>query len=109
MDDYVRSEIDRPAEERGRERVVDDERYPRVMCYGRNGFYIEDIPERVSYRFGEYSLRFFRYRFPEILRIVGIDECRIYAEVPEVDIELRVRPAVKSARRYELVARLEYS
>ncbi len=106
MHDDVGAVLERPAQIRRGERVVDDERQPGLARDGADRLDVEHVVERIADGLGVERLRLGRERAPEVFRIVGIDEVRGDAEAAQLVVELRVGAAVERARRHQLVARL---
>ena len=67
---------------------------------------VEHVDQRVAHGLGVHRLGLFRDRAPEILRLVGIDERGVDAELAEIHLEQGVGAAVQRRRRYDLVALL---
>src|SRR6185295_12390070 len=66
---------------------------------------VDDVDERVAERLGVEELGIFLDRLAKVLGIVGRDEGRLDAELPQVDVQQRVRAAVERRRRDDVVAR----
>ena len=98
MYDDIGAEFDRTAEIRRSKRVVDNERNARFVRDSCDGLDIEHVDLRVADGFGVQELGLLGNRFPEIFRIVRVDECGIDAELTQIDLEQRVSAAVKRAR-----------
>ena len=102
----VRTEIDRTAQVRRRERVVDHQRDVVFVCDARHRFDIQHVAPRVADGLPVKALGLGRDGFAEVLRIVRLDELRIEPQLAEAHVELRVRAAVQRAGGYQFVARL---
>ena len=90
MDDHVRAPIHRPAEVRRRHGVVDDERDFGFVRDLRQRLDVDDVDGRVTERLGVDELRIGFERPAEILRLVGMDEGRLDAELLQVHLQQRV-------------------
>ena len=106
MDDDVGAVLDRPAEVRSRERVVDDERKAGRMRNFGDALDVDDDAARIGEILDEDRLALLRQRLAKILRLDGIDEMAGPAELFERQPELRERAAIEVARGDKLVARL---
>jgi hypothetical protein len=104
MHDNVASEINRPAQIRRSERVIDNQRDVVLMRDLRHRFNIEHISARVADRLAVQKLCLRRDRAAEVLRIVGINKGDVVAEPAEGHVELRVGSAVERARRHHVIA-----
>src|ERR1700733_10289622 len=98
--------LDRPAEIRGGERIVDDQRQTRLMRDIGDSLDIDDHAPWVGEVLDEDRLALWRERLAEVLRLRRIDEMAGPAELFEGETELGERAAIKVARGDELVARL---
>ena len=105
MNDDVGAVLDRPAQIRGRQRVVDDQRNARLMGDVGDALDVHDNAAGVGEVLDEDRLAFRGQRLAEILRLGRIDEMAGPAELLERQTELRERAAVEVARRDEFVAR----
>ena len=106
MNDEVGAVLDRPAQVRGRERVVDDQGHARLVRDFGDALDVDDDAAGVGEVLDEDRLALRGQAFAEILRLGRIDEMAGPAELLERQPELRERPAIEVARRDELVARL---
>src|SRR5207249_9576422 len=66
----------------------------------------DEVDEGIAERLGVQDLRVLPYRAAEILRVVGIDEGGRDAELAEIDLEQRIRAAVKRGGGNDVIARL---
>ena len=106
MDDNVRAVLDRPAEVRGRQRIVDDQRQAGLVGDLRHGRDVDHDAARIGEILDEDRLAFRRQRLAEIFRLGRIDEVAGPAELLERQAELGERAAIEVARGDELVSRL---
>ena len=104
MNDEVGAVLDRPAEIRGRQRVVDDQRDACPMRDFGDALDVDDNAAGVGEVLDEDRLALRGQRLAEILRLGRVDEMAGPAELLERQAELRERAAVEIARRDELVA-----
>ena len=107
MDHDVRAVLDRPAQVRRRHRVVHDQWHAGIVRDLGHCSDIQNVHPRVGDGLAVHGARFRGDRFAEIFRIVWLDELDVDSHAPEADIELRIRPAVERAGRYQFVARAE--
>ena len=104
VDDDVGAVLERPAQVRRGERVVDDERNAgAVRDVGQRGD-VADVELRIADRLRIDRLGVRLQRGAECGRIVGVDERRVDAELRERDRELRIGAAVERARGDDVVA-----
>ena len=106
MDDDVRAVLDRAAEVRGGERIVDDQRHARLVRDLRHSRDIDDHASGIGEVLDEDRLAFRRQRAAEILGLGRIDEMAGPAELLERQAELGERAAIEVARGDEFVAGL---
>jgi hypothetical protein len=92
--DDIRAEIDRPAEIRSGERVVDHQRDLMLVGYFRHRFHVEHVASGIANGLSEQQLRSRRNRFAKVLRVIGLDECYIEPKPSKTHIELGVRSAI---------------
>ena len=104
--DDIGAVLDRPAEVRRSERVVDDQRQTRLMRDIGDALDIDDDAPGIGEVLDEDRLAFRRQAFTEILGVGRIDEMAGPAELLERETELGERAAIKVARGDELVAGL---
>jgi hypothetical protein len=91
----VRAPIERPAEIRRRNRIVDDQRNARFVRDPGERLDVDDVQQRVAERLrvkqlGPAAL----YGAPKVLRIDRIDERALDAKLGQVDLQQGVRAAV---------------
>ena len=108
MHHQIGTPFDRSAQERRRQRVVDDQRNARLVRDLRHRFQIDDDAARVGKALEEDRLAAWRQCAAEVLRVVRIDEVARPAQLLERQAELCQRSAVQVARRDELVARFHH-
>ena len=89
MNDDVGAVLDRPAEVRRRQRIVDDQRNARRMRDVGDALDVDDNAARVGEVLDEDGLALRRQRVAEVLRLGRIDEMAGPAELPERQPELR--------------------
>ena len=80
MHDDVRAEINRPAQVRRSEGIVDHQRKAVLMRDGGYSFDIEYVAARVADRLGENAARIRRNGFAEVFGVVRLDEGRVQPE-----------------------------
>ena len=96
--------LERPAQERRRERVVDDERQAGAVRDLGERRDVADVELRIADRLRVDGLRVRSQRRLERRRVVGIDERRLDPELRERHAELRIRAAVERARGDDVIA-----
>ena len=104
VDDDVGAVLERAAQPRRRQRVVDDQRNARRVRDLRDRGQVRDVELRVAERLDVERLRLGPDRRREVARIVAVDERRLDAELRERDGELRIGPAVERPRSDDVVA-----
>ncbi len=97
MNDDVGAVLDRPAEVRRRQGVVDDQRNARRMGDVGHAPDVDDNAAGIGEVLDEDRLALRRQRPAEILRLCRIDEMAGPAELPERQPELRERAAIEVA------------
>ena len=108
MDDQVGAPLERPAQVRRRERVVDDERRSDLVRDRRGELDVEHVAARVRDRLGEERLRLGRDGAAPAVGVVHVDPVERDLELPREVVELRGRAAVERLRHRDPVARLEH-
>ena len=98
--------LDRAAEVRRREGIVDDERELVFMRNGRHLLDVEHVAARVRDGLAVKALRLRRDRATEVFGVIGLHKSDANAHAPEGDVELRVGAAVERRRGYDVVAGL---
>ena len=106
VDHDVGAPLDRAAEIRRRERVVDDQRQLVLVRDRRDGLDVEHVAGRVADRLAVERLRVLADRRPPRVRIVGIDPRQLDVHLAQQVLELVDRAAVERRRRDDVVARL---
>ena len=102
--DDVRAPLDRAAEKRRRERVVDDQRQLVVVRDGRDRFDVEHVAARVADGLAVKRLGVVADgRLPRG-GIVGIDPRQFHRHLAEQVLELVDRPAVEGRRGHDVIA-----
>src|SRR6185503_3356137 len=96
--------LDRPAQVRRGHGVVHDQRNLGLVRDPRHRLDVDDVDERVAERFGVEQLGVLLQRPPEVLGLGGIDEGGLDAELLQVDVQQRVRPAVERGSGNDVVA-----
>ena len=96
MADKVGAPVEGPAQIRGRERVVDDQRNARLVRDAGHPFEIDDDAAGIGQVFEKNRLGARGERPAEVLRLPRIDEMAGPAELFERQPELRQRSAVKA-------------
>ena len=107
MDDQVGAELERAAEVRRGERVVDDERRADLVCDRRGELDIEDVASRVRDRLGEERLRVGRDGAAPAVGVVHVDPVERDLKLAREVVELGGRAAVQRLRDRDPVAGLE--
>ena len=105
----VRSPIERPAEVRSGEGVVDHERRAVIVGDFRHRLDVEDVPSGISDGLGVEELGVLLEGALPGGEVVGVDEGELDRELPEVVLELVHRAAVEGARGDDVIAGLEES
>ena len=107
MDDQVGAELERPAEVRRRERVVDDERRADLVRDRRGELDVEHVAAGVRDRLGEQRLRVRGDGAAPAVGVVHVHPVQGDLELAGEVVELRGRAAVERLRDRDPVARLE--
>ena len=88
MDNQIGAPMERLAEIRCRQSIVDDQRYTGVLGNGGDGFQINDHAARIGQDFDEDRLAFRRQGLAEVLRVGGIDKIAMPTQTLKADAEL---------------------
>ena len=100
----VRAPVDRPAQVRRRERVVDEQRRAVLVRETRERLDVEHVAARVADRLAEKRLRVRPdRRFPRV-EVVRIDPRELHRHLVQQVLELIHRAAVERRRRHDVIA-----
>ena len=100
----VRTEIDRPGQERGGEGAVDHERHADVVGEPGDGGNVQHVDARVADRLAEEQLRVRPRRALEVPGVGRFDEGGLDAEAPQGVVQQVVGAAVDRGRGHDVVA-----
>ena len=103
----VGAPLDRPAEVRRRERVVDEQRHAVLVRDARNRLDVEHVAARVADRLAEESFRVVAHRAAPGSEIVGIHPRDLHAHLAQHVLQLIDGAAVERGRRDDVIARRE--
>ena len=102
--DDVGAPLDRAAEKRRRERVVDDQRELVVVRDGRDRFDVEHVAAGIADRLAVERLGVVADGGLPRVRIVGIDPRQLHRHLAQQVLELVDRSAVQRRRRHDVIA-----
>ena len=107
MKNDVRAELERPLEDRRRERVVDDERRPSFLGDARDGPDIRESEERIRGRLQPDHLRSLGHGGDEPVGSSQVGEGRVDTHRGEDGAEDPMRSAVDVVAAHDVVPRAE--